>query len=80
MSRRTRSVSWMEGRIVEVLSMVRQGKYPTSIALSGMSLNYEMRNLEEQHNFDLALYNLIHSGLVTQFNDEHGFISYKLAA
>ena len=80
MSCRTRSVGWMEGRIVEVLAKVRQEKYPTSLALSAISLKYETRNLDEQHNFDYALFNLIRAGSVIQIKDENGFTSYKLAA
>lgn len=80
MSQRTRSVEWIEGRITSVLAKVKAGKHPTTMALSAMTLNFEMRNLEEQHNFDLALFNLIREGSVIQFRDEKGFASYKLAA
>lgn len=80
MSQRIRATEWIEGRILGILSKVKQGKEPSLLALSAMSLKFEMRSHEEQHNFDLALYNLIHSGLVTQFKDENGFSVYKLAA
>lgn len=80
MSQRTRSISWMEGRIVEVLSKVKQDKYPSSVALSAMSLKFEMRNPQEQDNFDYALFNLVRDGSVIPFQDENGFKCFKLAA
>jgi hypothetical protein len=80
MSRRTRSVEWIEGRIMAVLSNVRQGKYPTSLVLSAMSLKFEMRSHIEQDNFDYALFNLIRAGSIIPFQDENGFKCFKLAA
>ncbi|MBN2286043.1 MAG: hypothetical protein JXI43_06320 [Tissierellales bacterium] len=80
MSKRARSVSWCEGRILEVLGRSNPGKYPTYLALSAMAMNFEVRNLEEQHNFDYALHNLFRAGLVVQEKDEEGFGVVKLVA
>ena len=55
---RTRTVSWIEGRILEVLGKVKRNNYPTSLALSAMAMNFEVRNLLEQENFDAALFYL----------------------
>ena len=80
MSKRTRSVENIEGRILNVLCRVQQNKYPTNLSLSAMAMKYEVRSIEEQHNFDFALYNLIKQGLVVQEQDEDGFKVFRLAA
>lgn len=80
MSQRTRSVEWCEGRIMFVLSHVKQGKEPSLLALAAMTMRYEVRSIEEQHNFDFALFNLVRSGEIIQLKDEKGFKCYKLAA
>lgn len=80
MSKRARSVQWCEGRILDVLGKSIPGKFPTYLALSAMALNFEVRSIEEQHNFDYALLNLLREGLVVQEKDEEGFGVVKLAA
>lgn len=80
MSIRTRSIGWIEGRIIEVLGKTKPGKEPTTLALSSMALNFEMRSIEEQHNYDEALMNLLRRGLVIQDRDEKCFKIFKLAA
>lgn len=80
MSQRTRSIPWIEGRILEVLGKIKQGKDPSLLALSAMALKFETRSHDEQNNFDHALFNLVRAGEVIQFKDERGFASYKLAA
>jgi len=80
MSQRTRTISWIEGRILEVLGKAKQGKYPIPLALSAMSMKYEIRSLEEQHNYDQALYGLLKKGVIVQTKDEKGFTVLKLAA
>ena len=59
MSKRARSVDYIEGRILDVLGKSSPDKYPTYLALSSMALKYEVRNIDEQHNYDYALYNLL---------------------
>ena len=80
MSQRTRTVQFIEGRILDVLGRTKKGKEPTSLALCAMAMKYEIRSIEEQHNYDLALYNLLKSGEVIQTPDEKGFVILKLAA
>jgi len=80
MSQRTRTVSWIEGRILEVLGKVKQGKYPTPLALSAMSMKFEIRSHDEQVNYDLALLNLLKKGLIKEDRDEKGFEVLRLAA
>lgn len=79
MSKRTRSTSWIEGRIIEVLGKTKPGKNPCSLALSSMALNFEVRNIDEQHNYDFALMNLLRNRLVIEDRDEKCFKIYKLA-
>jgi len=76
---RTRTVDWIEGRILEVLGKVKSNNFPISLALSAMAMKYEIRSIQEQHNFDTALMNLLRSGFVVQDKDEKGFQVYKLA-
>lgn len=75
---RTRTVSWCEGRILETLGKAK--KNPISLALCAMALNFEVRNHQEQQNYDLALYNLLKKGIVKEDCDEKGFKVFKLAA
>lgn len=80
MSQRTRTVQYIEGRILNVLARTTKGKEPTSLALCAMAMKYELRSLEEQHNYDLALYNLLRKKVIVQTQDEKGFRVLKLAA
>jgi len=80
MSQRTRTVQWCEGRILEVLSKAKSTNLPTSLALCSMAMKFEIRNLTEQQNFDIALYSLIRKGVVVQDHDEKGFEVLRLAA
>lgn len=80
MSRRTRSVENIEGRILDVLGRVKNNKYPTNLSLSAIAMKYELQSVEEQHNFDYALYNLLREGVVVQEQDEDGFKVFRLAA
>jgi hypothetical protein len=80
MSKRTRSVEWVEGRIVEILAKSKPTNLPTSLALCSMVMKFEVRSIEEQHNFDMALYNLIKRGMIVQAQDERGFQILKLVA
>jgi len=45
-----------------------------------MALKFEMRSIEEQHNYDQALYNLLRKKVIVQTHDEKGFVVLKLAA
>jgi hypothetical protein len=79
MSQRTRSVQWCEGRILDVLGRVKQKNYPIPLALSAMAMRFEIRNLTEQANYDIAFHNLLRQGLVVQDHDEKGFSVVKMA-
>lgn len=80
MSQRTRTISWIEGRIIEVLSKSKPNNLPCPLALSAMALKFELRSIDEQHNYDYALYNLLKKGIVVKTQDEKGFEVLKLAA
>jgi hypothetical protein len=80
MSQRTRSVSWCEGRILEVLAKSKPNNLPCPLALSAMAMKFEIRDLQEQHNYDIALFNLLKKGVIIQIQDEKGFDVLKLAA
>lgn len=80
MSQRTRTISWIEGRIIEVLSKSKPNNLPCPLALSAMALKFEMRSVEEQHNYDQALYNLLRKKVIVQTQDEKGFEVLKLVA
>lgn len=59
MSQRTRSVQWCEGRIIEVLSKSKPNNLPCPLALSAMAMKFEIKDLQEQHNYDMAFFNLL---------------------
>jgi len=80
MSQRTRTISWIEGRIIEVLSKSKPNNLPCPLALSAMAMRFEIRNLQEQHNYDIALVNLLRKKVIVQTQDEKGFVILKLAA
>ena len=77
MSRRTRSIGWMEGKVVEILS--KRCQIQTYLALSECVLE-NVRNLEEQHTLDIAVAHLISDRQITQKKDQDGFTVYKLVA
>ena len=68
MSKRTKTVQWCEGRILEELSERQQ--IPTDI----------LRNAEEQQNFDIALQLLLSKKQITKSKDDDGHTIYKLVA
>ena len=78
MSRRTRSVSWCEGRITSELS--KRKVITTHLALSALVFSREMRSIQEEHNFDIALAQLLSRREIKQEQDEHGFTVYRLVA
>jgi len=77
MSMRTRTVSWCEGKIVKVLS--KKCQITTYLALSSCVLE-NVRNLQEQHNLDIAVAHLLSKKQITQVKDQEGFTVYRLAA
>ncbi len=77
MSRRTRTIQWMEGKIFEVLS--KRCVITTNLAISAHVLR-NVRSTEEQHNLDIALAHLLSRKTVKQEKDSDGFTVYKLVA
>ena len=65
---RSRTIQWYEGQILKNLAKEK------SIVLT------EVRSIEEEHNFDIALVNLVSRRGVTRTKDEEGHESYNLAA
>ena len=77
MSKRSRSINWCEGKVVEILS--KKCQITTYLALSANVLK-NVRSIDEQHNLDIALINLISHKQITKEKDQDGFTVYKLAA
>ena len=75
MSRRTRTISWMEGRILAELS--KRQAITTYLALSALVLK-NVRSIEEQHNMDIALTILLTKKEIIK--DDDGFTIFKLVA
>ena len=77
MSMRTRTVSWMEGNIIKILS--KKCQITTYLALSACVL-VNVRSIEEQQNLDIAVAHLISRRQITREKDQDGFTVYRLAA
>jgi DNA-dependent RNA polymerase auxiliary subunit epsilon len=77
MSRRTRTIQWCEGKIVEVLS--KKHLITTDLALSALVLK-NVRSINEQHNYDIALSYLLSRKTVKQEKDSDGFTVFRLVA
>jgi len=68
MSKRTRTIQWLEGRILETLAKIQEIQ------------THDLRSAEEQHNFDIALQLLICKKEITKEKDDEGITVYKLVA
>ena len=77
MSRRTRTVSWCEGKVIDILS--KRCQIHTHLGLSACVLE-NVRNLEEQHNLDIAVAHLLSNRQILQEKDQDGFTVFSLAA
>ena len=75
---RTRTVSWCEGKILNLLS--KKQEITTYLALSALTLDFEVRDLEEQHNLDIAISNLIFRKIIKRYKDDHNQTTYCMAA
>ena len=71
MSHKTRTISWMEGKIVEILSKQGISYLPLSSIV--------FRNIDEEHNLDIALINLLSKRQIIKNNND-GITIYKLSA
>ena len=76
MSRRCRTVKWMEGRIINELG---RKSITTYLAMSSLVLK-DVRSIEEQHNLDIAIINLISQGVIKRYKDNDGYTVFSLAA
>jgi len=73
---RIRSISWCESRIINALS---RGPITTELAMSAVILR-NVETLDEQHNLDIALANLISQKQIIREKDSDGFTVYKIAS
>ena len=77
MAKKTKTIEWHQGRIIEILSTISED--PTDSILYSKSTR---KNNDEtnQHYFDVALCNLICDGIVIQNVNDRGNKIYKLTA
>jgi len=78
MSKRCRTVQWCEGRIRNLLS--KKQEITTYLAMSALTFDFEVRDLDEQHNLDIALENLLFRKIIIRDKNCDGHTSYSLAA
>jgi hypothetical protein len=73
---RIKSIKWCEDKIASILS-----KQPitTELAMSAVVLK-NVQSLDEQHNLDIALANLISQKLIVRDKDIDGFTVFKMAS
>lgn len=76
MSNRTRTITWMEDKLLEVLT--KRGIITTYLGLCYCVL-HDVRSIQEQHNLDMAVTNLLSQQKITKCKDEDGFAEYRLA-
>ena len=76
MSRRNRTVQWIEGKIIEILS--KRCQITTYLALSSCVLQ-NVRSIDEQHNLDIAVQLLKSKKLILVQKDKDGFTTYQAA-
>ena len=77
MSKRTRSIKWIENKVLEVLSKKRV--ITTYLALTSCVLR-NVRSIEEQHNLDIAVARLLSRKEIIKENDCDGFSGFRLVA
>ena len=77
MSNRARTIQWCEGKIISELS--KRQIITTYLALSANVLR-NVRTLDEQHNLDIALINLLSRRQIAKDKDKDGFTIFKLVA
>jgi len=70
-------VKWIETRILKALS--RRFLVTTTLALSAIVLE-DVRSMDEDHNFEVAVQLLRSKGLIAVDTDEDGFTTFQLAA
>ena len=76
MSRRTKSVNWLEGKIIEELSKRQVASY---LSLSS-KITRNNTSVDEQHNLDIAFINLIAKKQIFKRIDDSGMTVLKAVA
>ena len=74
---RNRTVQWMENKILAILT--KQSIVKSYLALSALTLDFNVRSLEEQHNLDIAIEYLLSKNMIIRYRAE-GMTNYKLNA
>ena len=74
---RNRTVTWMEGKILRVLT--KKPIITTYLALSSLVLR-DVRSTDEQTNLDVAVEHLLSKKVIRRFKDNDGFTVFSLAA
>ena len=74
MSRRTKTINWLEGRIIRELS--KRQEIPSSLS----SVIRDSTSIFEQHNFDIAIINLLSKRQIIKSRNNDGMTIYKLVA
>ena len=77
MAKKTKTIEWHQGRIIEILSTISED--PTDSILYSKSTRKD-NDETNQYNFDVALCNLICDGIVIQIINDRGNKIYKLTA
>jgi len=72
-----RTISWIESKITEVLA--KNTTITTYLALSANVLQ-DVRSIQEQHNLDIAITNLISRKIIFRSKSGDGYTTYSLAA
>ncbi len=76
MSQKTRTIQWIEGKIIEILS--KRCHITTYLALSSCVLQ-NVRSIEEQHHLDIAVALLLSKKQIIREKDKDGFTTYQAA-
>ncbi len=74
---KNRTINWVEGKIIQVLS--KNPTIQTYLALSANVLE-DVRSIEEQHNLDIAVVNLLSRKIIKRYKSNSGHTTYSLAA
>ncbi len=76
MGQKTRTIKWIEGKIIEILS--KRCQITTYLSLSSCVLE-NVRSIEEQHHLDIAVAHLLSRRQIIQEKDHDGFTTYQAA-
>jgi hypothetical protein len=74
--KRDRTVEWCQNQILRLLR--EQGEIKTYLALSMAVFPKGIKSVEESHNLNRAIANLVIQGLIQRTKDRGGFVVYRL--